>query len=73
MTDRVRSLSIWRCAQEIYLDEGFRGFSRGIWVRTLGTTLITMVLFVSYENLKRVIDKKLYGDVATEDRAVLLQ
>lgn len=62
MTDRVRSLSVAKCAKEIYLDEGLKGFSRGVWVRTAGTTLITSVLFVSYEKLKAVLEVSLYGE-----------
>lgn len=61
MTDRLRSLSILESAREIYLDEGLKGFSRGVGVRTFGTTLITIVLFVSYENLKTKLDRTIYG------------
>ena len=55
MTDRHRFLSLRTCSAEIYADEGFKGFSRGIFVRTSSCSLITAVLFVSYERIKSSI------------------
>jgi solute carrier family 25 S-adenosylmethionine transporter 26 len=56
MTDRQRSLGIVACAKEIYHDEGIKGYSRGMLVRTLSCSLITAVLFVSYERIKAKIN-----------------
>lgn len=66
MVDRERSLTIRQCAAEIYHDEGLRGFKRGIAVRTTGVTLITCVLFVSYEKTKVAVEHLLYGQERAE-------
>lgn len=62
MTDRHRSLGIVSCARDIYADEGYRGFSRGIWLRGASCGLITSVLFVSYEPIKSRISSYLGQD-----------
>ena len=62
MTDRLRSLGIAECSKEIFYDEGMKGFSRGIMVRTLSCSLITSVLFVSYERFKSAINSYLGYD-----------
>jgi len=62
MVDRERSLSIRSCAREIYRDEGLAGFTRGLFLRTTGTALITSILFISYEKSKAVFHELLYGD-----------
>lgn len=51
-------------AKRIYSEDGLGGFARGLGVRTLGTTVITMVLFACYEPLKVVLNPYTIGDQA---------
>lgn len=67
MVDRLRSLSIRSCAREIYREEGLAGFTRGLFLRTAGTALITSILFISYEKSKAVFHDLLYGSESSEN------
>lgn len=62
MTDRKEALPMVEIAKRIYRDDGLSGFARGLGVRTLGTTVITMVLFACYEPLKVILHPSLTND-----------